>query len=311
MTSAALLAAVILGAMPTLTTDLPCGQCGYNLRGLDADDGRCPECGWSIAATVAAADAAGRRFRPDLRRAAAGHRRAWVEGLVCVLAGAALTIAAGVASVAMERRPAGKVVLLAAMVAGWVVHGAGLWKVATADVAVDPSGFGGGHLAVRATAVFWTLFPATVLVNLRDPLMALRMFGDLFLLATAAAAVAFHARLWALARAAGATVWAWQCVALALGMAAIALALLTAPIGRFFDPNSLEMMRLLPWPSCGSPSLAAYVAVDGIRYGEWAGLWQALVAAYELLVVSAVLWQLRRAVTPAGAARNTAPSSPP
>src|SRR5689334_6956123 len=34
-----------------LTDDIPCHQCDYNLRGLDSE-GKCPECGGSIAAAI-------------------------------------------------------------------------------------------------------------------------------------------------------------------------------------------------------------------------------------------------------------------
>src|SRR5204863_7208209 len=40
-----------VSANPFLETDVPCAQCGYNLRTLRAD-GRCPECGSDVGPSI-------------------------------------------------------------------------------------------------------------------------------------------------------------------------------------------------------------------------------------------------------------------
>jgi hypothetical protein len=50
---AKLLGRMRLDAAGYIDQDRPCGQCGYNLRGL-RPEGRCPECGTDVATTLTA-----------------------------------------------------------------------------------------------------------------------------------------------------------------------------------------------------------------------------------------------------------------
>jgi len=93
-------------ALAEVSESLNCRTCGYDLRGLRAD-GKCPECGLHIWATVlSTVDPAASRL-PSLRNPKAVGNALLVLS-VCVLAGALLTVAPAVQSVvgAWELAPA-------------------------------------------------------------------------------------------------------------------------------------------------------------------------------------------------------------
>ena len=279
--------------MATLTDDLPCDGCRYNLRGLDATDGRCPECGRPVAAVIAAAAARGRRFVPDVAAAGPQCRRDWVEGLALILIGVALAAATGEAPDAMQRRfSAGRVVLLFVVVTGWVLHGYGLWKVAAIDPAVDgPDHRYRGRLALRIPAAVWTLAPAAVAVNVYDPNDGLELVVVPFLIAAVTAAAVLHARLRRLSGGAGAPTLAAQSLVLAILMPlAVVVSLLATPSGGY-DQSTLRLMWDLPWPSCASPTTTAWLLEASVREQWLAALW-AVVPLWELTVVVLVLWRL-------------------
>ena len=290
-----------------LDRDTPCDGCRYNLRGLDSA-GRCPECGRSIAVTLAACAAADRRFRPDLAAASRPSRTHWREGLGCVLAAAVLTALFVAAPEALWRRhTVGRVVLLAVAVSAWVVNGLGLWKAGQSDPAVDRRTLGAWLL--RLAAVLYTFLPTAVLLAPHAPGAVFYRGQLVVLLLCGVTAVLFHLRLRRLAAAGGHAWWAAGFVVLAVTVPCGVL-MMSPYWERLYDEPSLEVLLNLPSPTCASVFLTAHAAREVLSQG-WTNpvTYVGLLPVWELAAVALQLWLLR--VRAAGDRRSTAPSSRP
>jgi hypothetical protein len=148
-----------MDASPTLTTDLPCHRCHYNLRGLPSDS-RCPECGEAIASSVAAAN-------PALNAKVAHWFNQLALGAL-LLAGAAVVACLIPLSYVRSQL----ILYLFAILAGGLAA-AGTWLLACRDPArISDPGDGAFTPLFRFFAIASALFPTLLLIDrLRLPFM--------------------------------------------------------------------------------------------------------------------------------------------
>jgi hypothetical protein len=125
------------GAVAALDIDLPCRNCGFNLRGLSPDRA-CPECGTSIELSLR---------EPLLRFAEPGWVRTLARGATWVLAGVLVGFIAGVAAAVVAAQGA---VLPAVLIASvpQVPYVLGIWWLTSPE----PGGLDGDDPVSRAIA---------------------------------------------------------------------------------------------------------------------------------------------------------------
>jgi hypothetical protein len=106
-----------------ITSDLPCLECGYNLRGLPRY-GRCPECGVDVGPSV---DRLNARTLAD---ADARWLRRLSEGSIVGLAALVICLAvAGATPWWFTWRSQQRIVTLGALCTAWVLTGAAAWRL--------------------------------------------------------------------------------------------------------------------------------------------------------------------------------------
>ena len=133
----------------TVTADLPCRRCGYNLRGLN-QAGRCPECGAPI----------GLSCHGDLLRY---HEPKWLTTLACgttfILSGAVVLVIGLVGGVTLQATLGGSPVTLALVkaLAGLVTF-YGAWLITQPD----PSGIGEDKYITERRVIRATLLVALI-----------------------------------------------------------------------------------------------------------------------------------------------------
>lgn len=114
-----------------IESDLPCRQCGYNLRGL-LSSGACPECGHAVA------ESARRNLLRDSDPSYAANVRAGVTVMMVGLALSAIASAVIPPTILIEYLddPSWRVLAFLVIVAAIFVMSAGLWKLTSIDPAV-------------------------------------------------------------------------------------------------------------------------------------------------------------------------------
>lgn len=158
----------MLAAESTLTIDVACAGCGYDLRGL-SPQGRCPECGGSIAESLAAAvaeraGAAGGTAAPLNPWWRREIKLAVVAALVAAVLPIGLLIALG-GEIRLDRVARRWVLGFAA--AGWVLQWYAALKLTTAEPGMGRSRWQAGNawvLHFSATSyllvpLIWGLLP--------------------------------------------------------------------------------------------------------------------------------------------------------
>jgi hypothetical protein len=123
----------VVAATATLLADVPCAGCGYDLRGLPPD-GRCPECGGSIPASLAQAAAAPLAAGDDAAALHPWWRREMILAASTALAAAVVpTVAIAVAVVALRRNGESQPWLIVVLAAAWVLQWYAALKFTTAE----------------------------------------------------------------------------------------------------------------------------------------------------------------------------------
>lgn len=161
---------VTVPVSPTLDHDLPCRQCGYNLRGL-LETSRCPECGLPVVESIRAAgwSVIGER---QMRRIRIGATICVVETVAAFLSGVCLTASIG-------RIEFSTFTVIASFLAGLppFIFAAGVWLLATPLNDDAPRrGFVTAGLLTRLCAVLavigWAIAILSVALDLDDERLA-------------------------------------------------------------------------------------------------------------------------------------------
>ncbi len=150
-------------ATQTIAGDVPCAGCGYNVRGL-SPLGLCPECGFAISTSLPLYEARRASLAPPDAPAA----RAGVEGAVVSLLAFALMWVPAAAPAAWyffpyRNSPAGespgRVALLAAACAAWVLAWWGAWKLTRWPFEPPPAGSLGPRTVARWGLTLYASIP--------------------------------------------------------------------------------------------------------------------------------------------------------
>jgi hypothetical protein len=288
----------------TLEQDIPCMECGYNLRGLDSS-GRCPECGKSAAASVH--HWMEQTPDPPLIESGAAWIRGVAEGLCLALLSFTLMIALACAPdwAFASKSPQRQWTLGTAIVA-WVLSSLAAWKVAAPDRA--------GHCVVDGTRRTLRIAPVFYLLSLvflglmpRENRRFVEMLGVMSMVVSGiAAACTWFAYLSRLAARAGARMIAAAALVLVVANALVFLASLLPELDG--SPDSVTGMFKLHFIPFGSIELLRELRLS-IQQGmvpHWLLLLGAVVPILSAAITFRLLCRLRAVL-----GEKTPASSPP
>lgn len=326
----------MLAAESTLTIDVPCAGCRYDLRGLSAQ-GRCPECGGSIADSLAAAvaertGAAGRTAAPLNPWWRREIKLAVVAALVAPVLSMGPLIASG-GELRLDRVARGWVLGFAA--AGWVLQWYAALKLTTAEPSMLRSRWQTVNARVlRSSATLYLLVPFIwgLFLPRFDPHPLAVAAATVARWCVLPASVAFLLQVRFLFRR--------LAVPAAAAQAGLLAFLLPASVHSYIlfgysgGPSSLELILALPNSQVGPPVYLAYAVVALWELDGWIHTYTAhallvLASLYlltrllvrllrpptEMLATDGPLVPLQRGpdgpATAEGSGRSSAASSPP